>query len=333
MSVRDKLQIILITYNRLNHVRNTFEQLFAEDSPIKDYELLVLDNDSTDGTGAFVKEFIKTHKNVTYQKNKYNIGGCGNIVRAMELAEKEYLWTICDDDKYDFSNWSEVEEAIENKEDAICVARYSLSDDVKDQIENKLFQMTFVPATILKTSVFNATVFRNAFDTIFTLFPQLSPIIYLINNNKNIYVVNKAIVENGMDSDTTDVSYTRGCDDSEMPAKTKTMCWIVGYANACSALKNVEIRHKTLSVAINDKNTIGGLSYFCVTMYEWYLKTGNWAQLVDLYIYLGAMERLVLKTGLTHIFLEKNQKDAKLVQILELLEGVFNQIPMMNIKL
>ncbi|MFM7389616.1 MAG: glycosyltransferase, partial [Vampirovibrionales bacterium] len=44
------LQLILITYNRANHVERTFQQLLAEGSPVRNLPLLVLDNNSTDAT-------------------------------------------------------------------------------------------------------------------------------------------------------------------------------------------------------------------------------------------------------------------------------------------
>lgn len=113
MSVKDKLQIILITYNRAKHVESTFKQILSETSPIKDFNILVLDNNSTDNTSDIVRHWQKQFLNLQYQKNNYNIGISGNIAKAMEIANQKYLWIIADDDKYDFSNWAEVEFAIE----------------------------------------------------------------------------------------------------------------------------------------------------------------------------------------------------------------------------
>ena len=89
MSIKDKLQIILITYNRAGHVENTFKQILDEKSPVKDYNILVLDNNSTDTTRNVVEEWQKKYPNLKYQKNKYNIGISGNIAKAMEIADRK----------------------------------------------------------------------------------------------------------------------------------------------------------------------------------------------------------------------------------------------------
>lgn len=322
MGIKDKLQVILITYNRLKHVQRTFEQLFAEGSPIIDYDLLVLDNNSTDGTADFVKEFMQTHKNVSYRKNKYNLGISGNIAKAMEIAEKEYVWIICDDDKYDFSNWSEVENAINNDEEVLCVARYAIPDEHKNHIEYQLLQMTFIPAIIFKTTVFNDTVMRNAFDNIYTLFPHICPVVSAINNNKPIYVVDKAIVDNGMNLGVTDVSYTRGCVSGELYPKTRTMKWIVGYANICSALRDEDLKHRALTVAIDSKDIHNGFMNFCAAMYIWYSKQENWPMLMDVFTNLSKDQQQLLIKVFTQIISSKNLDNPKLIEIISLLEKV-----------
>ncbi|MDR1123783.1 MAG: glycosyltransferase, partial [Elusimicrobiota bacterium] len=177
MKIKDKLQIILITYNRKKYVERTFNQLFAGDSPIKDYDILVLDNNSDDGTAEYVQKVMIERKNLKYHKNKYNLGLSGNIAKALETANKEYLWIICDDDLYDWNNWSEVESAINKGEELLCVARYILPNDKKDDPAYQLFQMTFLPASIFKTDLLNDTVMMNTFSNIYTLFPHLCPII------------------------------------------------------------------------------------------------------------------------------------------------------------
>jgi len=280
LSIKDKLQIILITYNRLKHVMRTFEQLFAENSSIKDYDILVLDNNSTDGTGEFVKDFIATHPNVRYQKNKYNIGISANIAKAMEIAEKEYVWIICDDDKYDFSNWAEVETAISKGENLICVARFALTEENKNDVAQQVLQATFLPAMIFKTSTFTDTVIRNAFDNIFAVFPHLCPFLSLINQGKPIYIIDKPIVDNGRDVD-ADCSFTRGQNPEQLYHRTITMTWIVGYVNTCSIIKDVKLKQRMFSCGVDRIH--GGFSNFCDYVLTIYSAKENRMHLVDLF--------------------------------------------------
>jgi len=282
MSAKDQLQIILITYNREMHLQRTFEQLFAENSPIKGYDILVLDNNSTDGTEAIVKELMEIHPNVNYKKNRRNVGISGNIAKAIEMAEKDYVWIICDDDRYDFSNWAEVEKAIENEEEAICVATFVISEENRNRDDFKLFQMTFLPSLIIKTSNFTNTVMQNVFDNIYALFPHLCAPISVVNQGKSIYLVEKAIVSNGMDIANTDCSYIRGQKSEELYQRTRTMNWIVGYVNLCSNIKDSELRRLTIA------NGIWGIysdfPKLCDSVMSVYSDKKDWMHLMDLFV-------------------------------------------------
>ena len=253
---------------------------------------MVLDNNSTDDTENYVKSLTNRYPNVKYQKNKYNIGISGNIAKAMEIADKEYLWIICDDDKYDWSNWNEVEQAVNKNEDVICVARYAIPEEKIDCTEYHLLQLTFVPAIIIKTSVYNDTNIRNSFDNIFTLFPHLFPIISFINKNKKIYILNKAVVDNGMDVINTDSSYIRGVKSDDLCKRTRTMSWITGYANVCSMIQNKELKHKTMICAINFIHN--GFKKFYKDIYFAYFEKGNWMQITDICLALDTIHCLKL---------------------------------------
>jgi glycosyltransferase involved in cell wall biosynthesis len=289
MNISAKLQIILITYNRQKHVEKTFEQIFCDKSPVKNYDFIVLDNNSTDSTAEFIYEMQKKYANIKYQKNKYNLGIAGNIAKAMELASKEYVWIICDDDIYDWSNWAEVEQAINNNEKLICVARYAIKDSKKTDVASQLLQMTFIPAIIYNTSLFNDSTMRNSFDNIFTLFPHLFPVIHFINQNQKIYVLNKSIVDNGM-NEKTDVSYIRGIKSEFLCQRTRTMSWIVGYANACSMIKNINLKHEAIKQAINYIH--GDFKHFLKDMIYLYSDEKNCMQIVDVYSQLNMKDKL-----------------------------------------
>ena len=245
MTIQHKLQIILITYNRAKFVQKTFDRFFYKGSPVFDCDFLVLDNNSTDDTGKIVKDFMKKHPNVRYSKNHYNLGISGNIAKAMEVADKDYVWIIGDDDVYDFSNWAEVETAINNNEKMICVARYAIPEEHKNEVPYQLFQLTFITGGIYSTSLFNDTTMRDAFDNIFTLFPHLVPVMHILNDGGHIYVVDKAISSNGWDPNKTDASYTRGLKNpGDLSPRSRSMNWVLGYSTVCGILKDNNLAQK-----------------------------------------------------------------------------------------
>ena len=80
MNLKDKLDIVLITYNRKNCLQKTFEQIFAENSPIKDFDITILNNASTDGTSEFIEKYCK------HSKGKW----AGQLIK-LELFQKAFI--------------------------------------------------------------------------------------------------------------------------------------------------------------------------------------------------------------------------------------------------
>ena len=200
--LKDKLQIILITYNRINALKNTFEQIFEKDSPIKDCSITILNNASTDGTTDLINEYKSNFPNINHIINSKNIGGNANICRAYEVSaelNKEYTWILCDDDFYNFQNWNEVERYMELKKDIICVADYAFpSDKYKQNTAYQILQLSFVPACIYRTESLTDNIMFTMYESTFSLFPHLALTIDIINSKKDIAVLSKPIVFNGI---------------------------------------------------------------------------------------------------------------------------------------
>lgn len=276
MSLKNKLSIMLITYNRLKKLEDTLNSLLGEESPIRDFDITILDNASTDGTSEFLTELCKKHKNLKHIRHPINIGGNANICRAFELgasAGKEYIWVLCDDDKYDFSNWSEVEKAIQSDVDIVCLSDYIFpNQSAKTDPAYQIFQLTFVPAGTYKTALITDTVLTNMYDAIYTMFQQSCLTIPVINNGGRIYVCSKPLVFNGWQLDKNeDVSYTRGSKLEDCIARRRDQLWITGYVSILSLLKNTELRQRCLEVSIPHKDIYGDWDHFYNCMNNQYL--------------------------------------------------------------
>lgn len=273
--LKDKLQIILITYNRIDYLKRTFNQIFAEDSPIKDFDITVLDNASDDGTSEFVEEYCQKFPNLKHIKHKINIGGNANICRAFELgvsSGKEYVWVLCDDDKYDFSNFQEVEDEINKKTDIICVSNYAFRNEKDYNLpEYLIFQLTFVPSGIYRTELITNNVMMNMYDAIYTMFQQSCITLSAINENKKIKVLSRPIVFNGLHfSDAcSSIEFTRGVDEKKPILKRrKDTNWLLGYANVLSLLNDKKIAKKCIEIAISNKDIYNSkFEYYYNTCY------------------------------------------------------------------
>lgn len=257
--LKDLLEIIIITYNREKYIERTLAQLFADDSPIKNFDITIFDNKSTDRTPVIIAEYQKKFPNLSHIVNNRNIGGNANIAKAFAEAKKDYLWILCDDDYYDWSSWNEVENAIRSGTDLICVSRYLCEGEQKRYSRpDLLVQMTFVPASIYKTSNFTDVTMRNIYDALSLMFAQVIPVAEILEDtSKKLYVVEKQIVENGLCIDDVSAekdlrtSYVRGTDKKQLLPQTQFMSWLLGFSTVIGILKDRKLASDALKCAIN----------------------------------------------------------------------------------
>lgn len=233
--IENKLEVFLITYNRRELLKDTLKKILAEGSPIKNCALSILDNCSTDGTSEFLQELLKKHPNITHIRNKKNIGGNANALHAYELASKEYTWLLCDDDSYDFSSWTEVEQAINEKADIICVSDFILGKRKKSDL---LLQLSFIPAAIFRTELLSPSMLRVMYDGVSTMFPQLCPVIQAMHTGKKIKALSKGIVRYREETPDRRDSYVRGDKTEELFLRQKNLSWAQGFCEIISQLKD-----------------------------------------------------------------------------------------------
>lgn len=240
MSIKEKLDIVLVTYNRKELLNKTFEQIFADNSLIKDFDIIVLNNASTDGTTELINEYCINYPNIKHIVNNKNIGGNANIAKALiEIPKKDYVWVLCDNDTYDWSSWTEIENAVEEGKDAI------FTRNCKYEIADIFYTATLASGCIYKTNLIDSTVIENIYDFIKYLFPHLAPIANVINNKKSIYIVSKDIVHSGINPG-HDGSFTRGMDLDNLNESRRNIFWSVGYFNSLELINDKNQRSKII---------------------------------------------------------------------------------------
>lgn len=92
-----KITVFTPTYNRAYIIHNLYKSLQRQ--TFKDFEWLIVDDGSTDGTEALVCKWKKENNffMIRYYKTK-NGGKCRAINRALELAEGKLFFTVDSDD-------------------------------------------------------------------------------------------------------------------------------------------------------------------------------------------------------------------------------------------
>jgi len=185
--LKNDIDIFLITYNRAKELERTLGRLLEVGSPIKDFEIKLLDNASTDETEFFCRELAKKHPNIVYIRNRINLGISGNIIKAMELANKKWLWVLCDNDDYDWSHWDGIAEALTS--DIYDIVHTTYTEGKRNETYPYLInEEAFIPTPIYCTRHITSQTMHNAYGIAYTLLPHHAIGCKVINENGKFFV-------------------------------------------------------------------------------------------------------------------------------------------------
>ena len=91
-----RVSIGLPVYNGENFIRDALDSILAQS--YDDFELIISDNASTDGTQAICRDYAARDQRIRYYCNRVNLGAAKNFNRVLALASGEYFkWAAHDD--------------------------------------------------------------------------------------------------------------------------------------------------------------------------------------------------------------------------------------------
>jgi glycosyltransferase involved in cell wall biosynthesis len=97
MSKQLELSFVVNTFNHERFIGTCLSSIFAlEDAP--DFEVVVIDDCSTDNTEAVVRSFQDTR--LIYLRNEVNLNAAASVSRAFEVARGKFIARIDADDAY-----------------------------------------------------------------------------------------------------------------------------------------------------------------------------------------------------------------------------------------
>ncbi len=242
MEDRLGLEIFIITYNRREKLQKTLNQIFDINSPVRNFDIKIIDNSSNDGTGELCAEYKKRFHNITYLCNNRNVGLSGNIIKPFELASKKWLWILCDDDEFDWTHWSEIENALKCEENAIVMAE-RLTDYNKISLPVLINEFSFLPAAIYNTANITPAVLQKMYVNAYTLFPHMALVCEIVNEGKKIFVPEHVLVKQSFDLEKDNKQYARGA-DNKLHFRQKRFHLFCGFANSFRMLNDKNLRYK-----------------------------------------------------------------------------------------
>ncbi|MBU1926089.1 MAG: glycosyltransferase family 2 protein [Candidatus Omnitrophica bacterium] len=124
----EKLSVCIPVYNGADTIRQTIQSILAQ--TFKDFELLIVDNASTDNTVNIVRSF--TDNRIKLYLNEKNLGCGGNLEECKKIAGGDIVFYISADDIADKDALRRVYDAFQSSEDIGIVTRtyYWFSEDI-----------------------------------------------------------------------------------------------------------------------------------------------------------------------------------------------------------
>jgi glycosyltransferase involved in cell wall biosynthesis len=96
MNQNPLVSVLMTAYNRERYIGEAIESVLS--STYKDFELIIVDDCSVDGTFEIAKKYEQTDSRVRVYKNKMNLGQFKNRNTAAALAKGEYIKYFDSDD-------------------------------------------------------------------------------------------------------------------------------------------------------------------------------------------------------------------------------------------
>lgn len=90
--------VVLVTYNRAHGLDRTLQSL--HDQEYQNWEGVICDDASTDGTSAVAQKWVARDRRLTYLSASKNMGMPANLNRGLNLAKGEFIAVLHDGDIY-----------------------------------------------------------------------------------------------------------------------------------------------------------------------------------------------------------------------------------------
>ena len=129
-----KVSIALPVYNGDRYLSQAIGSILAQ--TYRDFELIISDNASTDGTQGICREFERRDARIRYYRQPRNVGASPNFNVCYELASGEYFKWAAHDDFHEPEYLAECVKALDAHPDAVlCHSMVRLVDDQDHLIE------------------------------------------------------------------------------------------------------------------------------------------------------------------------------------------------------
>ena len=132
--MQDLVSIVLPVYNGEKYMRESIDSVLHQ--TYQNWELLILDDCSTDATPQIAMEYAEKDSRISYHRNEENLRLPRNLNRGFSLAKGVYLTWTSDDNRYKPSAIETMVHALEqNRDSGFAFASCRIIDAAGKEIE------------------------------------------------------------------------------------------------------------------------------------------------------------------------------------------------------
>ncbi len=119
-----KISIVIPAYNEQDNLRPLIEDIFSN-VKVDDMEVIIVDDNSTDGTQDVCKKIIADHRRVSMIKRSKGLNGMGYALReGTSIARGKYVFWVMGDRSDDLSAIGEMMKLLDSGHDMVMASRY-----------------------------------------------------------------------------------------------------------------------------------------------------------------------------------------------------------------
>ncbi len=147
----EAITIAIPAYNGEKYITECLESVFKQTYPV--YDILVVDDQSTDGTVEIIKKFQKRFNNISLHINNKNLGLTGNWNRCIELSKNKWIKYVFQDDILYPDCLRKMYDQLkkDNSEFCICGRDFILEDNVSDNLRAFYLNKVIKPEKLFKS--------------------------------------------------------------------------------------------------------------------------------------------------------------------------------------
>lgn len=158
--------IIVTSYNREQYIQETLESILLQG--YKDYELILLDDCSSDSTFKIAASYQSKFNNVQIHKNAENLGQFPNRNKAARLATGKYILFVDSDDTIKDGTLEYLSRIVSayNNIDFFVINKMSSPNGCKQFSPNEAYRFHFFERSILHIGPGGTLISRKLFERI-----------------------------------------------------------------------------------------------------------------------------------------------------------------------